>query len=159
VASLADIRARPIIDRGRVYAIGNAGLMVAIDVRTGRRLWETEIGSLQSPWVAGNYIFVLTNDAELTCLDAKSGKAFWINPLQRWKKEADRKGPITWAGPVLASDRLIVTSSHGWALSISPYTGEVSGKEELPDPVTQTPAVANSSIYFLTTGGDIVAYR
>jgi outer membrane protein assembly factor BamB len=159
VASLADIRARPIIDRGRVYAIGNAGLMVAIDIRTGRRLWEAEIGSLQSPWVAGNYVFVITNDAELICMDAKSGKAFWVNPLQRWKKESDRSGPITWAGPVLASDRLIVTSSHGWALSISPYTGEVSGKEELPDPVTQTPAVANSTIFFLTTGGDLVAYR
>ena len=36
-ASLTDIRGRPVIDRGRVYAVGHSGILVSIDLRTGRR--------------------------------------------------------------------------------------------------------------------------
>ena len=68
VASLAHIRGRPIIDRGRVIAISHAGVMAAIDLRTGRRVWTREIGGAESPWVAGNFIFTITNENELICV-------------------------------------------------------------------------------------------
>ena len=43
--------------------------------------------------------------------------------------EKKKKDPIIWAGPVLAGDRLIVLSSVGDAISVSPYTGEPLGRE------------------------------
>ncbi len=159
VSAMADIRGLPVIDRGRVFAIGNSDLMTAIDLRSGRRLWDREIGSMQTPWVAGDYLFVLSNNNELVGLEAATGRIRWVTPLQRWEDEEDRRGAIVWSGPLLASDRLIVASSHGWALSVSPYTGEVIGRERLPDPVTIPPVLAAGSLYFLTEDGDLVAYR
>src|SRR6516225_4190401 len=44
VSTLADIRGRPVIDRGRVYAASHSGRMAAIDLRTGERAWEQELG-------------------------------------------------------------------------------------------------------------------
>jgi outer membrane protein assembly factor BamB len=159
VSSLSDIRGRPVVDRGRVYAIGNGNMMVAIDLRTGRRLWEVEIGSLQSPWVAGDFLFIITNDLEVACVEAKTGKIRWVTPLQRWKDEEKKKGPLQWTAPVLVSDRIVTVGSHGWALALSPYTGQPIGVEEMSSGVTVTPSVAGGTLYFITEDGDLVAYR
>ena len=159
VATLSDIRGRPIIDRGRVYAIGHADLLVAIELRSGRRLWEREIGGVQSPWVAGDYLFLVSNNNEVVALEAKTGRVLWVTQLQMWEDEEDHEGRIVWAGPVLASDRLILGSSNGKLVSLSPYTGAVLGKLSAPDGVTIPPSVAANTIYFLTNDADLVAYR
>jgi outer membrane protein assembly factor BamB len=134
-------------------------MMVAIDLRSGRRIWEAEIGSLQSPWVAGDYLFVVTNDLEVAAIDAKTGKIRWVTPLQRWKDEEKKKGPLQWTAPVLVSDRVVTVGSHGWALALSPYTGQPIGAEEMSSGVTVTPSVAGGTLYFVTEDGDLVAYR
>ena len=159
VATLSDIRGRPIIDRGRVYAIGHADMLVAIDLRTGRRLWEREVGGIQSPWVAGDYLFLVTNSNEALAVEAKTGRLLWVTQLRIWEDEEDKEGRVIWAGPVLASDRLIVGSSDGYLVALSPYTGEVLGKVSVSDGVTIQPAVANGTLYFVTNDADLVAYR
>lgn len=159
VATLSDIRGRPIIDRGRVYAIGHADLLVAIELRSGRRLWEREIGGIQSPWVAGDYLYLISNSNEAVALEAKTGKVLWVTQLQFWKDEEDKEGRVIWAGPVLASDRLIVGNSEGYLVSLSPYTGQVLGKLSISDGISIQPAVADSTMYFITNDADLVAYR
>ena len=42
VSSLSDIRGHPVLDRGWVIAISHGGRMVAVDVRTGVRVWGQE---------------------------------------------------------------------------------------------------------------------
>jgi len=159
VSTLTDIRGRPVIDRGRVYAVSNSDMLAAIDLRSGRRLWDRDIGSIQSPWIAGDYLYVISNSPELVALEAKTGRVRWVTPLQRFEDEDDKSGRLVWTGPVLAGDRLIIGSSEGWALSVSPYTGQVLGKERMPDGVTIAPVVADKTLYFLTEDADLVAYR
>jgi outer membrane protein assembly factor BamB len=79
--------------------------------------------------------------------------------LPRFEDPEDQTGPIGWSGPVLAGDRLIVAGSHGEAVSLSPYTGEVLGVIDLPNGITVAPVVAANTLYFLTGGGDLVAMR
>jgi outer membrane protein assembly factor BamB len=55
--NLADIRGRPVIDRGVVLAMGSAGTMAAIDLNSGQRLWERPIGGNQTPWAASCHRF------------------------------------------------------------------------------------------------------
>jgi len=159
VASLAQIRGRPVIDRGRVIAISHAGVMAAIDLRTGRRVWGRDIGGTESPWVAGDYIFTLTNDNELICLSRDDGKVLWVTGLPRFEDEDRREDPIIWSGPILASDRLIVAGSNSEALAVSPYDGRLLGIVEMPDGVAVPPIVANGSVIFLANDADLVVYR
>ncbi|MDF1625281.1 MAG: PQQ-binding-like beta-propeller repeat protein [Parvibaculaceae bacterium] len=159
LTELNDIAGRPVIDRGRVYAVSHSGRAVSIDIRTGERVWTRNIAGVQTPWVAGGFIFLVTTDAEVVALSQRDGRIRWIQQLPRFEDEEDRDGPITWSGPVLAGDRLILASSLGEAVSLSPYTGEVLGRVELPDGVYLPPIVANETLYVLTDSADLVALK
>ena len=159
LSNLAHIRGRPVIDRGRVFAISHAGLMAAYDLRKGRRVWTKEVGGLESPWVVGDYIFLLTNDAEMAALSRDTGRIHWVRSLPRYEDPEDQEDPITWTGPILVSDRLIAAGSHGKAIAVSPYTGRILGSVELPDGISVPPVVAGGSVYFLADDAELVAYR
>jgi outer membrane protein assembly factor BamB len=159
VAALADIRGDPVIDRGMVFAVSNSGRMAAIDLRTGNRVWDLDIGALQTPWVAGDYVYVLTNNGEVLCVRRDTGRVRWATILGPYVDKDERKKGIFWAGPVLAGDRLIVVGSHGEALSISPYTGKVLGWIKLNRGVMISPIVANNTLYVLDEGGRLTAMR
>ncbi|MEG3618891.1 PQQ-binding-like beta-propeller repeat protein [Magnetovibrio sp. PR-2] len=158
-AALAHIRANPVIDRGMVFALSHSGLMVAIDLRSGRRLWEKGIGGHESFWVAGDYLFTLTGNEELVALERKTGRIMWVTTLPRWEDPEDREGVITWTGPLLVSNRLIVASSNGVAVAISPYSGNILGSEDMPDGVSVPPVVAGQTVYFLADDATLAAYR
>jgi outer membrane protein assembly factor BamB len=159
VASLADIRGRPVIDRGRVFAVSHSGRMMAIALRSGERVWEQEIGSAHSPWVAGDYIYALSNDNELVCLTRNDGRVRWARQLPSYQNEKKKSDPIEWAGPVLGGDRLILLSSTGRVLSVSPYTGKPLGEEKIPAGGYLEPAIAGNTLYILTDDATLSAYR
>ncbi|HZB90692.1 MAG TPA: PQQ-binding-like beta-propeller repeat protein [Stellaceae bacterium] len=159
LSTLADIRGRPVIDRGRVYAVSHSGRMVSIDLRTGDRVWEQDIGGSHGPWVAGDYIYVLANDEDLLCLMQSDGHVRWSAELPRYDDPKDKEDPLRWAGPVLAGDRLIVVDSVGDAISISPYTGKALGRAEFPDSVFLDPVVANDMLYVLTDDAELIALK
>jgi outer membrane protein assembly factor BamB len=159
LTALADIRGRPVIDHGLVFAISHSGRMVAIDLRTGDRVWEQDIGGSYTPWVAGDYVYVLTNEDAVVCLTRHEGKIKWALDLPRYENEEKKKDPLDWSGPVLASDRLIVLASNGDALSISPYTGKPLGRIVFSDGSYVAPVLANQTLYIVTQGADLLAYR
>jgi len=159
LSSLADIRGLPVVDRGIVYAISHSGRMVAIDERIGVRIWETEIGGTQTPWLAGDFLFVVTNDAEVVAVTRQAGRVRWVAPLDRFKDPEDKKGPITWSGPVLAGGKLYVTGSHGQMLALSPVDGQIVGRYSLQSDTYLPPVVANNTLYVLGDNGTLVAYR
>lgn len=159
ISALTAIRGRPVIDRGRVYVISSSGTFTAIDLKSGRRYWSKELSSQETPWIAGDYLYIVTPDAELVSVNRMNGNIHWVTALPRWEDEEDRKGNLTWSTPILASNRLIVAGSNGEAYSISPYTGEILGKVEMPDKITVAPLAANGTLFFLSDGADLVAYR
>ncbi|MEE2746485.1 MAG: PQQ-binding-like beta-propeller repeat protein [Pseudomonadota bacterium] len=158
-SSIGTIRGRPIIDRGIVFVVSNNDQLVAINLRTGRRIWDRNIGSIETPWVAGNFVFVLSNSSELVALSRQTGKIYWVTPLWKWKNIREKSGLIGWTGPVLASDRLIVANTLGEVLSVSPYSGQVLGQINLSDGVSISPIVARGTIYFLSEDAELIAYR
>lgn len=159
LSELDDIAGRPVVDRDMVFAISHSGIMAAINLNTGERVWSRDVGGIQTPWVAGDYLYVLTTDAQVLCLSRKDGRVKWIHRLTRWQDPEDKEDPITWSGPVLVSDRLILASSDGYAVSLSPYTGGLLGKISIPDGTFIPPVVANGTLYFLTNSAQLVALR
>ena len=159
VSSLADIDADPVIDQGRVYAVGQGGRMVALDIATGQRLWEQNFAGISTPWIAGEWLFVVTDDARLVCIARANGKVRWIAQLQRYRKVKSRNGAITWFGPVLAGGRLILTNSQGDIVYRSPADGAEAGVVHTKVAFTLPPVVANSTLYTLDQKGRVTAYK
>ncbi len=159
VSDLSDVRAMPVIDRNRVFAVSNSNRMVSIDMRRGARAWEGDLGSTEMPWVGGDYLFMITTKNELVALGRDSGRIRWVTQLARWGDPDDKDDPIVWQGPVLAGDRLLLAGNNGTAVSVSPYDGEVLGRIDLPGAAAVSPVVADRTLYVLTDGGTLVAYR
>lgn len=160
LAQINDIDGQPVIDRERVYVVGYGGQMAAIDLRRGVRVWDLDLGSTDMPWVAGDFIYVLSTRSEVVCLLRDNGRVRWVSPLQRFTEPDDPSSrPITWTGPVLVGDRLLVAGSHGEAVTMSPYTGEILGRLALPGPVLIPPVVAGGTVYLLTENAELLAYR
>lgn len=159
LADLSDIAGRPVIDRGVVFAVSHSGRMVAIDLRTGERIWTRDIASVQTPWAAGDYIYLVTVDAEVVALSREDGRIKWTTALPAFENPEERQDAIEWSGPVLAGDRLILVSSHGEAVSLSPYTGEMLGVMKLPAGSFVPPVVAGETLYILTDEATLLAYR
>lgn len=158
LSDLNPIIGRPVIDRDRVIAVSHGGRMVSIDLRSGERVWMSEFTSIETPWVAGDFIFLITTDAELICLSRNQGRVHWVKQLERYD-DGDFSDPVTWAGPVLASDRLLLASSKGELVSISPYTGDLLSTLDVDAPVHVSPVIANQTIYILNENGRLIAYR
>lgn len=159
VAALADVDANPVIDRGRVFAIGQGGRMVSMELVTGQRLWEINVAGISTPWVSGEWLFVIDDQARLLCIARASGKVRWISQLPRWGKAKSKKNPISWTGPLLAGDRLILASSRGDLINVSPLEGAIQTTTRVGAGVTLSPIIANNTLYILDDDGHLTAWR
>ena len=156
----ASIRGRPVISGGGVFAIGMGGLALALDLPTGRRLWERRVAGEASPWIAGSWMFIVTLGQELVALNTSDGRVAWVSPLPRWENPEKRRDSITWYGPALLGDRLVVTSTTAEALSVSPYTGEILGRQRLSGKAAPLePAVADGTLLLVSEDARLLALR
>lgn len=158
VSALADV-ARPVVDRGLVLAVSHSGRLAAVELRSGGRVWDREVASAHMPWVAGDYIYILTTTGDLLCMTRRDGRIRWVQTLPQYEDPEKEKEPISWSGPVLAGDRLIVVGSSGDAISVSPYTGKALGRLALEGKTLISPVVADGTLLILTDDGELVAYR
>ena len=159
VSSLSDIDADPVIDNGQVFAIGAGGRMVALDITSGQRMWELNIAGISTPWVAGDWIFVVTSDAKLMCIYRQNGHVRWINQLPQFEKPKNKKGDIEYSGPILAGNRLLLTASNGQLIQVDPATGNFQSQVSIGARASLPPVVANSTLYILDDDAKLHAYR
>ncbi|MGE0757645.1 MAG: PQQ-binding-like beta-propeller repeat protein [Pirellulaceae bacterium] len=124
-------RATPCIAGGKVFALTGEGVLAAVDLRDGRRLWsvatlkelggqEAEYGMASSPLVAGNVVIV-TVGAErgtVAAFDVGSGQLRWTAG----------QGPAGYSSPVLrrfAAGQQVVAFCGRAALGLDPTRGTV----------------------------------
>ena len=73
----------PIAYDGVIYVNNPPNVMQALDGRTGRLIWQTRIAAtlnfhpMRGSALAGDKIFVATNQAHLLALDARTGEIVW----------------------------------------------------------------------------------
>ncbi len=159
VGTLTDVDADAVIDQGRVFAVGQGGRMVSLELVTGQRLWELNIAGIATPWVAGEWVFVVTDEGKLLCVARGNGKVRWVAQLRRYRGSKSKSGPVTWNGPVLAGDRLVLVDSLGTMVSVSASDGKIVSTDKVGAPVYLGPVVANSMLYVLDNSGKITAFR
>lgn len=159
VSTLSDIDASPVIADGMVYAVGQGGRTVALGLATGQRIWEISAGGLSTPWVAGDWMFFVTDTAQLVALARANGRIRWITQLPRYRDPEDREGPIFWRGPVLAGGQLVLVSSEGHLSFVDATTGTIRRTDELDEGFDLPPVVADNTLYLLDSDGRLSAWR
>ncbi len=133
-------RATPTIDDGRVYALGVDGVLRALDLATGRLLFERDVleenagrapthGIASSPLVTDGLVIVLAgggNGRSLVAYDAETG-------VSRWAGGDDGAAYSSPLVATLGGVRQIVVLNLQHLTGHDPTTGEVLWKDRWPD--------------------------
>ena len=163
LAGVTDITGAPVISGGTVYVGNHSGRVVAFRAGSGERIWTARMGARQPVWPAGDSVFLVSDRNELVRLDAQTGEQVWAVELPGYEpvRKPQRRRDSAYAnhGPVMAGGRLIVASSDGALRSFNPENGALLSAIEIPGGATAAPAIANGTLYVVTTKGELVAYR
>jgi outer membrane protein assembly factor BamB len=153
-----DIAGRPSIHEGVVYA-ASSGVIAAIDARSGARIWATTFGSRMGPVVEGQFLFVVGIEGKVVCFNKIDGKIVWVRELQTFGKPKEKKDRIVWSGPLVVSGKLVVVSSKGQMLALSPQDGKTVGELKLGNGAYIEPIAAAGRIFVLDDKGGLTAIK
>lgn len=168
LSEIRDIAGRPVISRGVVYAVSHSGVLSALDIRSGEPKWaELPIGGVNAPLPVGDVVYVVSKDGQLTVINRESGQVYWTRDLNegRVRQEGgflgfwDRTVRPIWSGPLMASNRLLLTNSDGELVAFDPKTGVQTASLKLGGPAFIAPAAYNGALYVLTDKGELVSIR
>jgi outer membrane protein assembly factor BamB len=170
LSEIRDIAGRPVIYRGDVFAASHAGLFSAITL-AGAQRWSLPLSSQTTPWAAGDVVYVISTTGQLVCVARDSGQIYWVQDLNappptntlttRGRRRKQPKAPkkAYWAGPILASNRLIMVSSNGDLEARDPKTGDLQRTIRLGAPAMQPPIAAGDMLYVVTDKAELIAIR
>lgn len=160
ILDFACIRGAPVIMDGTAYAVSMSQVLVAIDLRSGRRLWEREVSGQNPLCVCGDWLFVLSLDQQLACIDRISGRVRWIRQLRRFEHQKKQKGQVEWVGPLLANNKLVCFSSlpkEGMVI-VDAATGEIEQTSKIPASCQVQPIICDGYVLTLSQDGVLRAY-
>ena len=115
----ASLEVEPLVVDGIMYTSGQPGTVLALDAKTGRRIWQyTRQRKVRNPneinpfnrgvAVLGNRVFVGTLDAAIVALDARTGRLLWETQI------ADSMlGYSVTSAPLIVKDKVVVGISGG----------------------------------------------
>ncbi|MEM6945907.1 MAG: PQQ-binding-like beta-propeller repeat protein [Pseudomonadota bacterium] len=158
-SSISDVTGDPVVVGPLAIAANQAGRIVAIEGRTGRRAWTRSFGALGPIWAAGDTLFLVSDAAELTRLSARNGATIWTTALPAFEDPEDREDPIGYSGPVLVEGRVLVTSSLGEILAFEGVGGQPVATTDLTGGSITGPVVADDTVFVLTDEATLEAYR
>ncbi len=156
LSGLSDVSASPVVSGNTVYATGVAGRTVAVDVKTGQRRWEQDLGSVHTPVVSGSALFMVDLDDRMVALGLKSGETLWATALPRPAKKKRRRN---WAGPVLANGALVAFSSDGQFVKVDAASGQITTTQRTNTDVYVSPIAAAGRVIVLTGKDGVAAFN
>jgi outer membrane protein assembly factor BamB len=113
-------------------------------------LWSLPVRSIQTPWVAGDSVYVVDVSGKLMDVVRSSGEVRWTVKLP---------GEETWSGPVLAGNRLWLVSASGKLVGVDAATGKVTSQRDIGQKVFISPVVADGRMYVLTDKATLIAFN
>lgn len=155
VSGLTDVSGSPVIDGNTVFATGVAGRTIAVDLATGNKRWERNIGSAYTPVVSSSSLFLVDLGNRMVALDKASGNTLWMTELPKPKKKKDE----TYAGPVLAGNALYAVSNDGRLAQVEATSGKLLSDRTIASSAYNSPIVAGGQMLIVSDTGEITALR
>jgi outer membrane protein assembly factor BamB len=101
----------PVSDGERIYIVDNGGILFAHDAKTGNRLWEQNLGTIQksSPVLADGKLYIGTENGKFFIIRPHADKAEILD--EDWLGSEQNPEPMI-ASPAVARGRVYVTSMN-----------------------------------------------
>ncbi len=150
-SALNDIQSPLSIVNNKVYSPTFSDKLLVYDLNDGSKIWELKISSINQVTISGEALYIIDTLGKLLCLDSKTGKLLWSVQL---KTNYDGE-EIRWYGPLLTSNKLLVSNSFGTILSLSPFTGKTLSKLNFDEGFILSPFQIKNEVFLITKKGTI----
>ncbi|MDR2107016.1 MAG: PQQ-binding-like beta-propeller repeat protein [Holosporaceae bacterium] len=150
-------RACPVLKDGFVYFTTPNEQTVAFNAKTGKQIWKSDFGGLQTPVLSGNSIFVLSSGGMLACLNKDTGKKRWVRSIARNQNETS-----DWYGMIPIKNRFLLLDPKGYILAVSMLDGaleDVAATDDRDAGTSVNPIIADEIMYVLLNCGKLTAYK
>jgi outer membrane protein assembly factor BamB len=153
--------ASPVMDNERLYTMDNSAILGAFDLKTGAKLWEKTLGTLQkgSPVLADGKLYVGTENGKFYILRPS---ATGVEVLDEDVLGSAQSPEVIFASPIVADGRIYVTSMDAtYAIGKRvPRQAGAPGAAAAPSASTAAPALVQVFPYeSLVRPGDTVALK
>lgn len=155
-AVFSGIDADPLVQDGVVVVMSAGGVMQASALLNGRPLWQQKIAGHQTPWSAGNAIFLISDTHDVAALIKRNGAVRWATSLAESDGIRDTTPPLY--GPILAGNAVMVVDTNGYMRAFKPQDGKLLGEYELADGIITPPVIAGGALYVVTKDATLHKY-
>lgn len=149
---LVDIDADPVVQNGIVYVVAFQGNLAAMDVDTGRTLWDREMSSATGIAVAStDAVYVSDDQSYLWAIADGTGDSLWRQTLLLRRSIS---------APVIAGDYVVVGDFEGYLHWLARSDGRFVSRQRLDkSAIRSQPIVRDGILYVMTTDGKLTAIR
>jgi outer membrane protein assembly factor BamB len=140
-----DIDGEPLLIQDRMIIGNAAGEVMAIQIQTGKTLWEKIInGQIYNSMAQyENTLIAATDNGNIWSMNSENGKTNWNKALEN----------SIAATPVLDEKQIYIGTREGALYALSQLDGSIQWKYKTKGGIYQTAAVAEDKVYFGTSQG------
>jgi len=149
--SVNDIQSPLTIENKTLYVPTFSEKLLVYNLDNGKKKWDLNLSSVNPLVISGDVMYVLDTTGKLMCLEKESGKLTWAVQLKMKKNKKE----IAWYGPLLSTNKLILISSDGLVLSLSPFTGKILSKINFDENFLTNPIQVKEKIYLISKQGTL----
>lgn len=155
------IGAYPIVEEGIIYAISNSNSLTSLDMRTGDKLWEKEIGSMQNMLLAGDYLFVISNKNVLYAIEKYSGDIAWSVDVRGYliEENDDIDASIYAGSPLMLNGDILLAFSNGKILKINATNGQITAKTDIGVDISNGLIASQKRVIAVTDDADLIVFK
>ena len=143
-------------DGSSIYFSNNKNQFYSVDLKSGTMNWMSEINSILTPIIIGNFIFTVSDNGYLFTIQKNEGDIIRINDIYKNfnLKKRKRTKPT---GFTIGGNNLYLTNSDGNLIIISLSAGNVIKIEKVGRDLLSKPLIYDENL-FIVKNGSITQY-
>ncbi|MBU0455236.1 MAG: outer membrane protein assembly factor BamB [Pseudomonadota bacterium] len=150
IERMVDIDVNPIVKNGVVFAATYQGKLAALNLRSGRLLWEHSISSYAGIAADAHHLYLSDANSHVWAFDLQSGAVNWRQTQLAYRM-------IT--GPVVMGQYIAVADREGYLHWLSSRDGHMVARAGVSRAgVLGTPTVSGNRLFALTSEGGLFAF-
>lgn len=144
-----DVDSTPLIYGDNIYTVSSRGNLSAVELRSGRVLWQRQYSSYRELAISGNSLFLTDVKGHIYAIDRNNG-------LELWSQLSFSNRGMT--GPVPQGNYIVVGDFEGYLHWLDQETGEIVARHQVDSSgLHATPTVVNNVLYSQARNGDLEA--
>lgn len=146
IKRMIDVDAAPVINDGKLWALGYNGHLEAIDLRSGARVLRRAYSSAKNFTISGYLLYLVDEQDKIYAIDVRNGVEMWQNQDLAYR--------IVTA-PVVSGDYVVVGDAEGYLYWVDAQSGETIYKHEFNSGFVVPPTPVGDGLVIQTRSGKI----